>query len=86
MGKNKNNNETNLNRTLAMQNPKNQMDMLTEQQVADKLNVHPITVKRWRNKGTLKAYYFGHHTIRYMQKDIDEFVNQAGYQAGGGNS
>jgi len=45
---------------------------LTTQDVANLLNIHPNTVRRWANNGTLKAYRIGSRgDRRFKRKDID---------------
>ena len=45
---------------------------LTTGDVARILNIHPNTVRRWANNGTLKAYRIGsRHDRRFKREDID---------------
>jgi len=49
--------------------------MLTAGEAAKLLNVHINTVRRWTNKGLLKAYRVGRrHDRRFTQQDIDHFL------------
>ena len=49
--------------------------MLTTSEVADILNVHINTVRRWSNQGSLKAYQLGPRgDRRFRREDIDEFL------------
>ena len=49
--------------------------MLTINEVAELLNVHINTVRRWSNQGTLKAYRVGSRgDRRFRQEDIDSFL------------
>ena len=49
--------------------------MLTISDVADLLNVNRNTVRRWTNKGILKAYRIGPRgDRRFLQEDIAHFL------------
>ncbi|MBG7617522.1 MAG: helix-turn-helix domain-containing protein [Chloroflexi bacterium] len=49
--------------------------MLTISEVAQSLNVHINTVRRWSNQGLLKAYRIGSRgDRRYRQQDIENFL------------
>ena len=49
--------------------------MLTISEVAELLNVHINTVRRWSNQGTLKAYRVGSRgDRRFRQGDIESFL------------
>ena len=50
--------------------------MLTISEVAQLLNVHINTVRRWSNQGTLKTYRVGSRgDRRFRQVDIDSFLS-----------
>ncbi|MGB8706443.1 MAG: helix-turn-helix domain-containing protein [Dehalococcoidia bacterium] len=50
-------------------------DLLTARQVARLLNVHVNTVRRWNDRGILKAYRIGPRGDRRFNKvDIDMFL------------
>jgi excisionase family DNA binding protein len=50
--------------------------MLTISEVAQLLNVHINTVRRWSNQGTLKTYRVGSRgDRRFRQEDIDSFLS-----------
>jgi excisionase family DNA binding protein len=56
---------------------KNIDPMLTASDVARLLNVHMNTVRRWSNRGVLKAYRIGSRgDRRFRQEDIDYFLSQ----------
>jgi excisionase family DNA binding protein len=56
---------------------KNIDPMLTASEVARLLNVHLNTVRRWSNRGVLKAYRIGSRgDRRFRQEDIDYFLSQ----------
>jgi excisionase family DNA binding protein len=56
---------------------KNIDPMLTASDVARLLNVHLNTVRRWSNRGVLKAYRIGSRgDRRFRQEDIDYFLSQ----------
>jgi excisionase family DNA binding protein len=49
--------------------------MLTINEVAQLLNVHINTVRRWSNQGVLKAYRIGSRgDRRFRQEDVARFV------------
>jgi excisionase family DNA binding protein len=50
--------------------------LLTVQEVAELLNVHPNTVRQWSNQGLLKSYRIGSRgDRRFRQDDITSFLN-----------
>ena len=52
-------------------------DILTLQQACDILNCHPNTLRKWDNKGLLKAIRFGtRRDRRYKKNDILKLLNQ----------
>jgi len=52
-------------------------DILTLQQACDVLNCHPNTLRKWDNKGLLKAMRFGtRRDRRYKKNDILKLLNQ----------
>jgi excisionase family DNA binding protein len=54
--------------------------LLTARQVARLLNVHVNTVRRWNDRGILKAYRIGPRGDRRFDKaDIDMFLNGNGH-------
>ena len=51
--------------------------MLTANGVAHLLNVHINTVRRWSNRGILKAYRIGPRgDRRFRREDIDSFLTE----------
>ena len=49
--------------------------MLTASELAQLLNVHINTVRRWDNRGILKAYRIGPRgDRRFNKEDIDSFL------------
>jgi excisionase family DNA binding protein len=60
--------------------------MLTARQVADFLQVHISTLRRWSDQGILKSYRVGpRRDRRYKQEDVLGFVSEdhiAGGQGG----
>jgi excisionase family DNA binding protein len=52
--------------------------MLTVTDVADLLNVHPGTVRRWEREGQLRSHRFGPKgIIRFKREDIFKFISLA---------
>jgi excisionase family DNA binding protein len=53
-------------------------DILTLQQACDVLNCHPNTLRKWDNKGLLKALRFGtRKDRRYRKEDIIKFLDKS---------
>ena len=51
--------------------------MLTASDVANLLNLHINTVRRWSNQGVLKAYRIGSRgDRRFRQEDVDSFLSE----------
>jgi len=51
--------------------------MLTVSDVANLLNVHINTVRRWSNQGILKAYRIGSRgDRRFRQEDVASFLSE----------
>jgi len=49
--------------------------MLTTGEVANLFKVHPSTVRRWNDKGLIKAYRIGPRgERRFIRKDIDSYA------------
>ena len=46
----------------------------TIEEVAESLQVHSETVKKWVQEGKLGAVKIGYRTIRILQSDIDKFI------------
>jgi excisionase family DNA binding protein len=54
--------------------------LLTARQVARILNVHVNTVRRWNDRGILKAYRIGPRgDRRFNKEDIDTFLSGNGH-------
>lgn len=49
--------------------------MLTVREVARLLHIHQNTVRRWSDRGVLRAYRINHRgDRRFVRKDIDHFL------------
>lgn len=46
----------------------------SQQDIADQLGVSPITLHRWRKSGRGPAYIRLDGSIRYLQRDVDEWL------------
>ena len=52
--------------------------MLTVNEVAHLLNVHPGTVRRWEKTGQLKSYRLGpKRVIRFRKDELYGFINNS---------
>ena len=56
-------------------------DLLTPQQVADRLKVHHNTVYRYISEGKMKSTHVGNMLIRVRESDLDEFINGTQYSS-----
>jgi excisionase family DNA binding protein len=53
-------------------------DMLTINEVADFLRVHPVTIRRWEKQNRLKSCRIGPKgSIRFRKKDISAFIDRS---------
>ena len=50
--------------------------LLTQQQLADELQVSVRTLERWRQEGTGPAFIRVGRALRYRRADIDAWPNQ----------
>ncbi len=56
--------------------------MLSVNEVARLLNLHPGTVRRWEKKGQLKSYRLGpKKLIRFRKEELDSFINHSDLEA-----
>ncbi len=56
--------------------------MLSVNEVAHLLNMHPCTVRRWEKKGQLKSYRLGpKKIIRFRKEELDIFINHSNLEA-----
>jgi len=56
--------------------------LLTVNEVAHLLHVHPSTVRRWEQQGQLKSYRLGtKSTIRFKKAEVSSFVNSSNTQS-----
>ena len=58
--------------------------LLTVNEVAHLLHVHPCTVRRWEKQGLLRSIRLGpKRCIRLSKEDVAEFINLANKLNGG---
>ncbi len=61
-------------------NLENLPDILTLKQACEVLNCHPNTLRKWDNRGILKAMRFGsRRDRRYKKKDVIVFIKKANH-------
>lgn len=51
-------------------------DLLTIEQVADKLQLHPDTIRRYIRERKLRAVRISATTIRVRQSEVDRFLKE----------
>jgi excisionase family DNA binding protein len=59
-------------------------DLLTIEQVADKLQLHPDTIRRYIRERKLRAVRISATTIRVRQSEVDRFLKER--ETDGGDS
>jgi len=66
-----------------MANDEQMDDMLTVREVARLLHVHPNTLRRWSNKGRIRAYRISPRgDRRFKREEIARFLAELNAQAG----
>jgi len=55
------------------------MKYYSPEEIAELLNLHPATIRKWIRQGKLKAVKLG-RVWRIMEEDLQEFLNQNGGQ------
>jgi len=58
-----------------------QSDLLTRQQVARRLSVHPGSVKRWQREGRIKAVVLNCRVTRYEASEVERLIEDGRVQA-----
>lgn len=48
--------------------------LLTRKEVAEYLNVHPGSVKRYQLQGELPAILINSRVVRYRREDVERFI------------
>ena len=70
-----------------MGNGEHMSDMLTIREVARLFHVHPNTLRRWSNNGTIKAYRINPRgDRRFKREEIARFVTELGAANDSANS
>ena len=65
-----------------MANGEHMSDMLTVREVARLLHVHPNTLRRWCNKGRIRAYRItSRGDRRFKREEIAQFLAELNSQA-----
>ena len=59
-------------------------DLLTIEQVADKLQLHPDTIRRYIRERKLRAVRISATTIRVRQSEVDRFLKERETDGGEG--
>lgn len=50
-------------------------DLLTTKEIAERLRVHVVTVRRWYKSGKLKGFIISKRgDIRYRKEDLERFI------------
>jgi predicted DNA-binding transcriptional regulator AlpA len=49
--------------------------LLTRKQVAQRLNVHKETIKRWGRCGKLKPIVLSQNVVRYDETEVDSLIS-----------
>jgi len=50
--------------------------LLTTDEVAERLGVHPVTVRNWVRSGALASLRLGHRTRRVTEQDLASFLRE----------
>ena len=65
-----------------MANGEHMSDMLTVREVARLLHIHPNTLRRWSNRGRIRAYRITPRgDRRYKREEIAQFLAELSSQA-----
>jgi excisionase family DNA binding protein len=66
-----------------MVNDEQMVTMLTVREVARLLHIHPNTLRRWSNKGRIRAYRITPRgDRRFKREEIDRFLTELNAQGG----
>jgi excisionase family DNA binding protein len=69
-----------------MDNGEHLSEMLTIREVAQLLHVHPNTLRRWSNKGVMKAYRITTRgDRRFKREEIADFLARSNGHGDGGH-
>jgi excisionase family DNA binding protein len=65
-----------------MESDERMSDMLTVREVAQLFHIHPNTLRRWSNKGTIRAYRITQRgDRRFKREEIAHFLAELNAQA-----
>src|ERR1700730_4102293 len=57
--------------------PQNDEELLTSEQLGEKLKVTLLTVEKWRREDRIPVIWLGHRTVRYRLSDVVTALQQA---------
>jgi len=57
--------------------PQNDEELLTGEQLGEKLKVPELTIEKWRREGRIPIIWLGHRTLRYRLSDVVAALQQA---------
>lgn len=56
--------------------PQNDEELLTAEQLGEKLKVPLLTIEKWRRAGQIPILWLGHRTLRYRLSDVVTALQQ----------
>jgi excisionase family DNA binding protein len=55
--------------------------LLTREEIAAIVGVHPMTIKRASQSGKLASHRLGHKLVRYLLSDVNSWLQNSRYEA-----